>query len=125
MSDDAPGRGLSATNRYIGERYGNLEYHVKVIAQERREAERKLEEVKDNYDGKEKFKKQRSVLNDFKKEVKYRLGKVQKQIDGVKDHLDDEAVELAEHVRDTSMDNFQNEDDEDYDTTFQTASERN
>lgn len=105
MSPDPPPTGLDAENRHVGEHLGNLQYHVEVLADELDSMEQELDSIRSSIE-----------------RARRRYKQTQNQIGNVAEHLDDEAIEFAERVRDSSLQSHRDEDG-DEDGSFTQASD--
>lgn len=116
---------MEAKNRYIGERYGNLEYHLKVIFKEKKELGKRLSKIKNQeLSEAERYRRESEALSDFKSIVYERIDKLDSQIQGIKDHLDGEAVDFAEEICESNMKTFQEDNKVEHEVGFSTASEK-
>ena len=91
-----------SNTRHRGQRLGYLEYHAQVLSERVGELDAELQGIREKHSGKEKKLKERSALLDFREDVKNRSERIDYQIEGVKKHEVDDALDVANKQSESS-----------------------
>ena len=91
------------TDHHLGERLGNLEYHLIKLGEEIESLEARLAGIRATETGEEKIKRERDAFSEAFREVKHRHSRMGYQIEGVKSHVSEDAVSRAETIRRSNL----------------------